>query len=112
MRDWNYYDESSKTYTGHGTGVAAVAVGRTKGVASRATLAFIKGKGQQIKPGTINNPDHKGDPIVQARGWTSLAVTRAFQTAMSDIASKGRQGRAVINFSIGKSKASAHVTRT
>lgn len=82
--------------TGHGTKVASVAAGKTRGVASKANLVVVKFKN------SAKNPLNRGAFL--PRGVQDGALEYAFNWVINDIYNQKRQGNAgkfVVNLSYG-----------
>jgi hypothetical protein len=73
--------------TGHGTCVAAMALDSELGVAKKATLVPVYLR-------------HDMRTIAGAQGPLFSSLLTGFEKVHQDIRDKGRQGKAVINFSI------------
>lgn len=88
-------------YIGHGTAVAAVAVGKTIGVASQANLVMVRTTGAVVRSGNVN-PDNK----YTAGGHRTRALENAFEWILTDIQQQRQTQpnfRPVINLSVRKS---------
>lgn len=98
MSDIGDRDPSTDTFRGHGTGVASAAAGLEYGVAPRANLHLIKGKG------SFFNDRGEGQTSHVAAGYTHQALERAFGNIQAHyFGQRTNNGvtRAVINFSWG-----------
>jgi len=83
VRGYNAAGGAFDDTLGHGTHVAGTIAGRTFGVAKSANVIDVK--------------------VFRDRESSTSVILNGFQWAVNDILSKGRQGRAVINMSLGKS---------
>lgn len=89
--------EDMTDYNGHGTAVASIAGGVTRGVASQADLVIVKFRNAaaaSFNPGRL-----------QIRQVTAPALRAAWDFAFSDIMAQranGYTGKAIINMSYGK----------
>lgn len=91
-------DATTDTFRGHGTGVASAAGGLEYGVAPRASLHLIKGKGSFFQDRGMGLRSHV------AAGYTHQAIERAFGHIQGHYFGLRRNNgvtRAVINLSWG-----------
>lgn len=92
--------QDNTDYTGHGTKVASIAVGKYHGVASKANLVVVK-----IKNAAINSENRASGFV--GRGVTDSAIEHAFQYVIDDVAKQRNQNgndqskKFIINLSYG-----------
>jgi hypothetical protein len=94
VQDYANFNSTTNSHIGHGTLVASVAGGRVFGVASKADLVVVKWK---------NGIDPVGQGHYVLSSSKLAALCDAFRWIFADVQRTNRQGRAVINFSAGKS---------
>lgn len=89
--------EDLTDYSGHGTMVASIAAGKQFGVASRANLHLLKATNSFL------SRDENGELIIDTPLFNDLSLSECFLNILHDIVLNNKEGKAVINMSIGKS---------
>lgn len=96
--------EDITDHNGHGTSVASVAVGVSRGVASKANLVAVKIRNAAKNPARQGQPDE--DKLIM-RGVTDTALEAGWQFVLSDVMDQrnnhNNEGPFIVNLSMGES---------